>query len=513
MSRLARKRIPTICLMVAAVCVYTLGGVLFRPHPAVGASGNGRIAFTGTDDQSDSQVYTINADGSDIRQLTNDTNGNYVPVWSPDGTKIAYTATDFGDQTDQVFVMRANGSHKVDITNDDNTQNAAAKWSPDGNKLVYASQPSDFSTSATINVMNADGSGKATLTDGLSETQAPVWSPDGTKIAFICVDSQNVQQVCTMDTDGSNQQQITSGTSVDYTSIAYSPDGTEFAYATMGHGGGYIQRLGIMNVDGSNQHTVTTQNTSAADVNWSPDGTKLVYDNYDATENIQRVYYINTDGSGETAISPANQYAFMPSWQPVSVSDVDGDGITNTVEGAAPNNGDANGDGIADRSQANVTSIVDPVTGEYVSVESSCASNAAVSAQALPASYTDPAFRYPAGLVSFTLGCDNAGDTATVTQYFYGVPTTNTMVLRKYNSQTHAYTTVPGSTISAVTIGGQAATKVTYQIIDGGPFDQDGSANGAIVDPVGLAVPSVGTPNTGLGGAVSFPRNLAAPLL
>jgi len=513
MSRLTRRHIPTVSLLVAAVCVYSFGGILFRPHPAAGASGNGRIAFTGTDDQSNSQIYTMNADGSDIQQATNDTNGNFMPAWSPDGTKIAYTATDFVDQVDQIFVMQANGSHKIDITNDNNTQNAMEAWSPDGTKLVYASEPTDFSTSVTVNVINVDGSGKAVLTDGTSTDEAPVWSPDGNTIAFICTDSQSVQQVCTMDTDGTNQQQITSGTSVDYTNVAYSPDGTEFAYATMGHGGGYIQHLGIMNVDGSNKHTIVTQNTSAADVSWSPDGTKLLYDNFDAAESIQRVYTINTDGSNETVISPDNQYAYLPSWQPVAASDVDGDGILNSTETAAPNGGDANGDGTADQYQANVTSIVDAVTGSYASVASNCTSNTAVTAQTLPASYTDPAFHYPTGLLGFTVDCDNPGDTATVTQYFYGVPMVNTMVLRKYNSQTHTYSTVPGTTVTAVTIGGQTATKVTYQITDGGSFDEDGSANGAIIDPVGLAVPSVGTPNTGLGGTVSFPRSFAAPLL
>ena len=495
------------------MCVYVFGGVLFRPHPAAGASGNGRIAFVALDDQSNAQIYTMNADGSDLRQLTNDTNGSYMPIWSPDGTKITYTAYDFGHNTQQVFVMRADGSHKVDVSNDDSTDNGLARWSPDGSKLVYVSEPSDFSSNATVNVMNADGSGKVVLTDGSSQAQAPVWNSDGATIAYICTDVQNVNQVCTMNADGSNQQTITSGTTTDYTSLAFSPDGTELAYVTISHGGGYIQYLGTMNADGSNQQTITTQNTSVSDVNWSPDGTKLIYDDFDTTQTIERVYYISTDGSGETAISPDNQYALMPSWQPVSASDIDADGILNTVENAAPNGGDANGDGIADKNQGNITSLVDPVTGSYVAVESSCSSNTAVSAQTLPVNYVDTAFQYPAGLLGFTLECDNDGDTATVTQYFYGVSAVNTMVLRKYDSQTHTYATVPGSTISAVTIGGQAVTKVSYTITDGGPFDQDGSANGAIVDPVGLAVPSVGTPNTGVSGAVPFPRTLAAPLL
>jgi Tol biopolymer transport system component len=365
--------------------------------------------------------------------------------------------------------------------------------------------------------MHADGTHKTTLTDGTSEDYSPSWSPSGTKIAYICSDTQSVTQICTMDASGSNQQQITSGTAIDYTSVAYSPSGTEFAYATYDTSNNDIvnvEQLGTMNTDSSNSHILATADqTSVQYASWSPDGTKLLYQSLDNTEYEPRVYTIATDGSNEAVVSPDNQYTQGSSWQPIPTSDMDGDGITNAIESAAPNNGDANGDGIADKFQANVTSFVDPVTGKYLSLQSSCSANSAVSAQAVPSNYTDPAFSYPAGLVGFTLSCGSTGVTATVTQYFYGVPMVNTMVLRKYNAQNHTYATVPGATFAQVTIGGQAATKVTYQITDGGPFDQDGSANGTIVDPVGLAVPSVGTPNTGIGGAVLFPRSLAAPSL
>ncbi|HEY4160983.1 MAG TPA: LpqB family beta-propeller domain-containing protein [Candidatus Saccharimonadales bacterium] len=517
MSRLTRKRIPILYLLVPALAMCVFGGSVFKPHAALGASGNGRIAFSGIDGQSNMQIYTVNADGSDVQQLTSDGNENITPVWSPDGTKIAYVGEDFSDQTDQIFVMNADGSDPVDITNDDSTQNAMPAWSPDGSKIAYVSSPSDYSTLSTINLMNVDGTNKTTLTDGTTEDFSPSWNPAGTKVAYICSDTQNVTQICAMDASGSNQQQVTSGTAIDYTSVAYSPSGTEFAYATYDTSNNDIvnvEQLGTMNTDGSNSHTLATADqTGVEDANWSPDGTKLIYQSWDNTEFEPRVYIITTDGSGETAISPDNQYTQGSSWQPVPTSDMDGDGITNAVEAAAPNNGDANGDGVADKFQANVTSIVDTVTGKYLSLQSNCSANAAVSAQAVPINYTDPAFSYPAGLVGFTLSCGSAGATATVTQYFYGIPTANTMVLRKYNVQNHTYVTVPGTVAAQVTIGGQAVTKVTYQITDGGPFDQDGSANGTIVDPAGLAVPSVGTPNTGIGGAFVFPRSRAAPSL
>ena len=494
--------------------ICTFGSTLFKPHTAVGAASNGRIAYTAFDTQSVGQIYTSNDDGSDIQQITNDANNSSNnPVWSPDGTKIAYTGEDFGDQSSQIFVMNADGTNKVDLTNDDNTQNSNPTWSPDGTKIAYGSSPSDYSTPSTINVMHADGSNITVLTDGANQDWLPTWSPDGNKLTFIGYDGNSISQIDTMNTDGTNIQPITSGTTTNYLSVAYSPSGTEFAYTTLSTDHTYTENLGTMNTDGSNSHTITTSNVSNNNASWSPDGTKILYDDYDSTANLQRIYYINADGTNETAVSPDDQYAQGSSWQSVSASDTDGDSIANAVEDAAPNGGDANGDSTPDKNQANVTSFVDPVTNKYVSLQSNCTATTAVSAQTVPVSFVDPAFSYPAGLVGFTLTCGTTGATATVTQYIYGVTPLNTMLLRKYNSTTHSYTTIPGSTVTPATIGGQTVTKVRYQITDGGAFDQDGLANGVIVDPVGLAVPSVGTPNTGVGGSVLFPRSLAAPLL
>ena len=181
----------------------------------------------------------------------------------------------------------------------------------------------------------------------------------------------------------------------------------------------------------------------------------------------------------------------------------DNDGVTTADEDNAPNSGDANGDGFPDSWQTNVTSMVDPVDNKYVALQTDgCTSNSSVGAtldSALGAS--DAHFSYPAGLLHFTINCTTNGATATVTQYYYGVDPAG-LGLRKYNDTTKTYTTVSGATISSVTIGGQQAAKVVYQITDGGPLDEDGIANGIIVDPVGLASAAAsstpGAPNTGL---------------
>ncbi len=184
----------------------------------------------------------------------------------------------------------------------------------------------------------------------------------------------------------------------------------------------------------------------------------------------------------------------------------DSDGMFDAVELAAPNAGDANNDGTADADQDNVTALPDPVSGHYAVLEASgCGDNTNVSVAGESANAAaDGSYSYPAGLMNFTLTCGAPGSTATVTQYYYGNFDLANLVMRKYNAVTHTYQNVPGAAISLTTIGGLPAIKAVYQITDGGPLDQDGVANGTIVDPAGPAVLAAatssgpGVPNTGL---------------
>lgn len=185
---------------------------------------------------------------------------------------------------------------------------------------------------------------------------------------------------------------------------------------------------------------------------------------------------------------------------------LDDDGIFNAVEATAPNGGDGNDDGIADSQQDNVTSLPNAVSGKYsVLATTGClGTNGGVSLGAESAnSVGDGEYTYPAGMMNFTITCSAPGGTSTVTQYFYGAYDAAKVVARKYNSTNGTYQTISGATLSNVTIGGEAALKIEYQITDGGVLDQDGLANGIIVDPAGPALLTTslvasGTPDTGL---------------
>lgn len=183
-----------------------------------------------------------------------------------------------------------------------------------------------------------------------------------------------------------------------------------------------------------------------------------------------------------------------------SFSNLDADPQTDTTEFNSINNGDTNGDSIFDEIQRNVTAFNNSVSGNVsvLEVSDQCFVISTDANSESTLSSQDSGHSYPVGLVSFMSECSTVGSTITVTQYFYGLDNSN-LIARKYNSNTSGYSTINGATISKVSIGGHTVTKVTYQITDGGELDEDGVANGVIVDPSGPGLNTVGAPNTGLG--------------
>jgi len=504
MNRLAPRNIVKLFFIFAALSIYIAS--TSTPNQHVAAATNGRIAYASPDDSSDLQIHSVNIDGSDDKQLTNDPYMHFFPRYSPDGSQLVFAAAPPPSGNLRIVTMNTDGSNHVTITNDDGFFNYMPAWSPDGSKIAFSRAPDDFSSSFALYTIHPDGTNLTAITDGTASSTSPSWNNDSSKLTYVCDDGQ----ICTVNSDGTNNTQVTNDVS-NHTSPSFSPDGTQIAYIEIATG--YVQTIKVMNTDGSNPHTISTGGTMNDDVSWSPDGTKLLYDRLDASQSIQRIYYINLDGTGETVVSPDNQVGYIPAWQPIPATDTDGDGVASAIEAAGPNSGDGNGDGTADKNQANVTSFLSPITSTYVSLQSTCATNGAVSAMAVPALYKDAAFSYPAGLLNFSLNCSTPGATATVTQYFHGLQSSPTMVLRKYNNTTHAYATVVGAMIGAVPLGGTMAVKASYPITDGSSLDQDGAINGVIIDPVGLASPSVGAPNTGFGGNSLLSWLSAAPSL
>src|SRR3972149_7061239 len=138
----------------------------------------------------------MNADGSGQTRLPPDPSEDSVPVWSLDGTRIAFSTTRDGNY--EIYVMNADGSGQTRLTNDPAIDFDLA-WSPDGTKIAF----SGANPSADIYVMNPDG-GQTRLTSAPAGDVDPLWSPDSGKIAFTSFRTGN-SEIFMMNADGSAQ--------------------------------------------------------------------------------------------------------------------------------------------------------------------------------------------------------------------------------------------------------------------------------------------------------------------
>jgi hypothetical protein len=252
-------------------------------------------------------------------------------------------------------------------------------------------------------------------------------------------------------------------------------------------------------------NTYYASNTTGLDCYWESSGptTDPGCIAYDSSVTPQKFKGTST-GTVVGAWDFTNTWHVSPNSFPRLAADTDGDGTNDSIETAAPNNGDANNDGVKDIYQSYVASFVDPSTKAYavLQVPATCMVKLATSAAESSNASQDIAFEYPGGMTHFIASCITIGSTIAVTQYTYEVNGSN-LVVRNYNPINKSYMTVPGASVTNVSIAGKAAAKFTYPIADGGPLDEDDSANGTIVDPIGLAKAVISAPNTGYGSSAN----------
>lgn len=265
----------------------------------------------------------MNADGTEQIRLTSGPEEHGGPVWSPDGTKIAYdtqSAISAYPNTRDIYVMDANGSNQINLTGYESsvTLSIEPDWSPDGSKIAFAAYSDLTSTTATnIHVMNSDGSGITVIDSGYGDT-IPSWSSDSSKIAFYTSRDGGLgdTEVFIMDSDGSNPMNISNNPvvyGVDLSGYdsepAWSPDGNKIAFVS--HRSGSFD-IWVMDADGSNQVNLTGQATYDGSPAWSPDSTKIAFMSWRSGD--AEIYVMNADGSSPVRITDSPGSDGSPSW-------------------------------------------------------------------------------------------------------------------------------------------------------------------------------------------------------
>ena len=280
-----------------------------EPTPTVDNSTMSRIAFVSKRD-GNWEIYVMNADGSDQRNVTNNPGLDSHPSWSRDGSRIVFASDRDGNRN--IFAMAPDGSNVVRLTDSPGVDHMPA-LSPDGKQVAFASDRDDR---PNLWVMNVDGSEPSNLTPKQVNTRWPSWSPDGLLIAY-----EHSSAIYTAAAaDGAQDRLVRNRTDVDGYFVgwpSWAPDGHRLALTiryglkgsppsiyTMGSDGDDIQPIQRKPGEGTEERPT-----------YSPDGRYLAYSEYGAGAEPD-VYVVEIETNQRIRLTDNPALDAFPAWEP-----------------------------------------------------------------------------------------------------------------------------------------------------------------------------------------------------
>ena len=208
-------------------------------EPAISPDGSEVVYMR--QDSGGQDLWRVGSDGSSPENLTEAVGEETSPEFSADGTKIAYVGTGpkpccDPEYNNDIWVMDADGTNPEQLTKTNYPQqNLSPTWSPDGTKIAYSATPSEGSTDAGFHVMDSDGTDQVRpLPGGVPVSSLNLsWSPDGTKIAY----QPMAGGLWTMNPDGTGAAPLAANTGNAYPSWAPATSSEEEGDGGSGGGG------------------------------------------------------------------------------------------------------------------------------------------------------------------------------------------------------------------------------------------------------------------------------------
>lgn len=272
-------------------------------------TGGSRVAFDSRRDGS-LALYVMNVDGSNLRKIETDLPAARGPSWSPDRTQLAFYGTPAGDSAYDIFTINLDGTGLRNLTNSADINDRYPTWSPDGSQIAFHS---NLDGDNEIYIINRDGTDRRQLTDNIADDLGPDWSPDGRHIAYHTDVWGSPYEIAVIDIQTQESRRLTD--TDDINSFAtWSPDGTRLAFHVI-NTVDLAVNIYIMQADGSNLRAITNTPERDAFPDWSPYGTELIYQN--GLEGISGIFILPLDGQEPRAIT-GRQMNYLPEWEPLA---------------------------------------------------------------------------------------------------------------------------------------------------------------------------------------------------
>lgn len=252
------------------------------------------------------EIYVMNFDGTEVKQVTRHRSIAFAPAWSPDGTKIAYS----------LFTRHHNNVKNIDLYEFDFATstirllsnrkgiNSGAAYSPDGKKIAltmsFRGNPEIFTLDPTDNTVTR-------ITSSFGFDVDPSWSPDGSKMAFVS-SRTGTSMVFSMASDGSHVQRLTYA-GVYNATPSWSPRNNKIVFAGMVD---HKFDIFTMNPDGTNIERLTKNQGGNEDPYFSPDGNFVAFDSDRAGQ--KSIYVMNIDGTYVRRLTYGLGNCVAPKW-------------------------------------------------------------------------------------------------------------------------------------------------------------------------------------------------------
>jgi TolB protein len=275
---------------------------------------DGKIAFG---DFNTGELYSVNPDGSELRQLTHLPDGVFVgdPDWSPDGKRIAFGGNISGGN-DRLYSIAADGSDRRLLFREAARYgDEVPRYTPDGQSIVFVRCAGE---ECAVMSVHLDGTGLTSLTP-LQEGQLDYWptvSPDGTQIAFTRFFAGGItDQIYVMQIDGSRLHPITAPALL-ANQPNWSPDGRRIAFSSNRLGGHIFDMSPRGN--GVRQLTSTPYPLSDYGPAYSPTGRRIAFlSNRNYPDGCCRdLFVMSADGSHQVKVPTGLTAPSLPDWGP-----------------------------------------------------------------------------------------------------------------------------------------------------------------------------------------------------
>jgi Tol biopolymer transport system component len=214
------------------------------------------------------EVFGTTADGSTKVNLTNDSSFDYALGWSPDGSRLLVVSDRTGNQ--DIYTLDSNSVVLTNLTQHTGND-VSGVWCPDGQRILFLSDR-DRDGGWEIYVMKADGSGQTRLTNDSALVYSPVVSPDGTRLIFSS-NHGGTWRAYRMNVDGTGRVPLTSGSGPSF-ALDWSPLGDLIALSDSGH-------LILEPPDGGTPKEIVGDSVTDSARAWggefSPDGKRIAF--------------------------------------------------------------------------------------------------------------------------------------------------------------------------------------------------------------------------------------------